>query len=106
MSKEKNILYSMTQLPVHREVSKRHIHEIYRYPPLKLTGDWNVVKKRVYHHAKIQKILSKGSNFDNVFFFSFYFSWWREGVSKYHYKRAIIGPPAKRHLNGVSLACR
>ena len=26
--------------------------------------------------------------------------------SKYHYKRAIIGPPTKRHLNGVSLACR
>ena len=26
--------------------------------------------------------------------------------SKYHYKRAINGPPAKRHLNGVSLACR
>ena len=25
------------------------------------------------------------------------------GGSKYHYKRAIIGPPAKRHLNGVSL---
>ena len=23
-----------------------------------------------------------------------------------HYKWAIIGPPAKRHLNGVSLACR
>ena len=26
--------------------------------------------------------------------------------SKYHYKWAIIGPPAKRHLNGVSLAGR
>ena len=23
------------------------------------------------------------------------------GGSKEHYKRAIIGPPAKRHLNGV-----
>ena len=30
----------------------------------------------------------------------------RGGRSKYHYKRAIIGPPAKRHLNDVSLACR
>ena len=29
-----------------------------------------------------------------------------EECSKYHYKQAIIGPPAKRHLNGVSLACR
>ena len=27
------------------------------------------------------------------------------GGSKYHYKRAIIGPPAKRLLNDVSLAC-
>ena len=26
--------------------------------------------------------------------------------AKYHHKRAIIGPPAKRHLNGVSLASR
>ena len=34
------------------------------------------------------------------------FSWWGEGGSKYHYKRTIIGPPVKRHLNGVSLACR
>ena len=24
--------------------------------------------------------------------------------SEYHYERAIIGPPPKRHLNGVSLA--
>ena len=35
----------------------------------------------------------------------FSFSWWGEGGFKYHHdKRAIIGPPAKRHLNGVSLA--
>ena len=33
------------------------------------------------------------------------FSWWGEGCSKCHYKRAIIGPPAKRHLNGISLVC-
>ena len=26
----------------------------------------------------------------------------KRGV-KYHYERAIIGPPTKRHLNGVSL---
>ena len=38
------------------------------------------------------------SNFDNVFF-----SWWWERGSKHHYKRAIIGMPAKHHLNGVSL---
>ena len=28
----------------------------------------------------------------------------RLGGSKYNFKRAIIGPPEKRHLNGVSLA--
>ena len=25
--------------------------------------------------------------------------------SKYHYKQAVISPPAKRHLNGILLAC-
>ena len=35
-----------------------------------------------------------------------FFSWWGKGGSKYHYKRVIIGPPAKRHWNGVSLAYR
>ena len=29
-----------------------------------------------------------------------------EGGDKYHHERAIIGPPAKRHLNGASFACR
>ena len=33
-----------------------------------------------------------------------FFSWWGDRESKYHYKWAIIGPPVKRHLNGVSLA--
>ena len=51
-------------------------------------------------HARIQKILSEG-----VQLWQRFFSWWGLGGSKYHYKRAIIGPPAKRHLNGVSLAC-
>ena len=30
----------------------------------------------------------------------------REEGSKYHYLRAIIGQPAKRHLDGVSMAYR
>ena len=25
----------------------------------------------------------------------------RGGIFKYHYKRAIMGPPAKHHLNGI-----
>ena len=36
----------------------------------------------------------------------FSFSWSGERGSKYHLKWAIIGPPAERHLNGISLACR
>ena len=36
----------------------------------------------------------------------FFFGWWGKGGSKYYYKRANNGPSAKRHINGVSLACR
>ena len=36
--------------------------------------------------------------------FSLVFEW--EGGSKYHYKRATIGPPAKRHLNDVACCLR
>ena len=35
-----------------------------------------------------------------------FFSWWGEVGSKYDYKWATIGPPAKRHFNGVSLTFR
>ena len=51
-------------------------------------------------HARIQKVLSEGSNLDNVsnFVLVFFFCcWWGKGESKYQYKQAIIG---------VSLACR
>ena len=56
--------------------------------------------------ARIQKVLSEGSNFVNVFFLLFFVCLllFFLGRMKYHYKRTIIGPPAKRHLNGVSLA--
>ena len=65
-------------------------------------GDWNRAIDCLVEcseslnssHARIQKVLSEGSNFDIVFLVD----------EEYHYKRAIIGPPAKRHLNGVSLA--
>ena len=30
----------------------------------------------------------------------------RENPNKYHFMRAIIDQPVKRHSNGVSLACR
>ena len=35
-----------------------------------------------------------------------FFNWWGERRSKYHHKQSNISPPAKRHLNGVLLACR
>ena len=53
-------------------------------------------------HVLIQKVMSEGVN---VFVLCL-FSWWGEGGSIYQYKRAFIGPPAKRHSNGVSLTCR
>ena len=49
-----------------------------------------------------RKFCQRGSKFDNVFFFS---CWGNKG-SKNRFNWAIIGSPAKRHLNGVSLACR
>ena len=54
-----------------------------------------------------RKFCQGRSNFDEFFFVFFCFiTWWGEEGSKYHFKRAINGPPAKRHLNGVSLAGR
>ena len=41
-----------------------------------------------------RKFFQRASNY----FFTF-FNWLWERGSKYHYKRAITGPPAKRHLN-------
>ena len=63
-----------------------------------------------------RKFFQRGSSFENVFnvvfllFFLFCF-FLGGGVMRgeriqYHYKWAIIGPPAKRHLNGISLVCR
>ena len=68
------------------------------------TIQWVHARYVVDPHARIQKVFSKGSKFDNVLFC--FFSWWGDRGSKYHYKLAIIGPQAKRHLNGVSLAGR
>ena len=54
-------------------------------------------------HSRIQKVLSEGSNLDNVFFLFFcliffpaFFSLLRGGSNKYQYKQAINGPSAKR----------
>ena len=47
-----------------------------------------------------RKFCQRGPNFDKLFLEG------RDDPRKYHFKRAIIGPPAKRHLNGVSLVRR
>ena len=52
---------------------------------------------RLWVHARIHSVCQTLTTF---------FSWLGEGGPKYHYERVIIGPPAKRRLNGVSLACR
>ena len=59
----------------------------------------------MYIMRRSRKFCQRGSNFHNVYCCC-YFSWWGEEGSKCHHKRAIICPPLKRHLNGVSLACR
>ena len=58
---------------------------------------------KIVLQARIKKFLG-GPTFPTFFIFFHCFSWWGERGSKYHYKCAIIGPPAKLHLNGVSLA--
>ena len=61
-------------------------------------------KKYAHIMRGSRKFCQMGSKFDNVFF-SFFVD---EGVEdpKVHYKWAIIGPLAKRNLDGVSLAGR
>ena len=50
-----------------------------------------------------RKFFSGGGGGSN---FKYVFSSLVERGSKYHYKRAIIGPPAKCYLNGASLVCQ
>ena len=68
-----------------------------RMPTTKIPDD---LKIKINLGAR--KFCQRGSNFDN-----FFFNLIREEGSKYDYFwGAIIGPPANRHLNGVSLAGR
>ena len=46
-----------------------------------------------------RKFTQRGSNFDKLMRVD------RIQI-QYNFMRAIIGPPTKRHLNGVSLACQ
>ena len=54
------------------------------------------------NQARIQKVLPEGVQLWQRFFFLFFF-WWGERLFKKHLKWAIIGPPAKRHLNSILL---
>ena len=58
--------------------------------------------------ADLEDFVRGGPTLTTFFFFFFwgggfvfFFSWWEIGGSKYHYKRAMIGPAAKRHFNYV-----
>ena len=67
---------------------------------------WSVIHYKVtfeWYMRGSRKFCQRGSN--KVFFCCF-FSLWGEGGSRCQYKQALIGSPAKRHWNGVSLACR
>ena len=71
-----------------------HIGGCRQRKPICLIYRYNVTS---ITHARIQKVLSEGVHFLKRFFLSL--------VYEYHYTQAIISPPAKRHFNGVSLAC-
>ena len=58
----------------------------------------DAVEMQRYMQARITKVLSEGVQLWRFLFcYILFLSWWGEGGSKYHYKRAIIGLPAKRH---------
>ena len=52
-------------------------------------------------HVRIQTVFVWGGPTITAFFLLLVFEWWREVGSRYYFKRAIVGPPAKRHLNGI-----
>ena len=56
-------------------------------------------------NARFLKVMSEGVQLSSTTFFYVLLVDEDEGGFKYHDKRAIIGPPAKRHSNGVLLAC-
>ena len=60
------------------------------------------------YHLSVTTTCADPENFvrEGLTLTMFFFSLMREELSKKHYWRALFGPPAKRHLNGVSLACR
>ena len=76
----------------------------YTHPSFKLgykIPNFSITSVRDNTHARIQKVLQEGGPTLTTFF-----QIMRDRGSKCHLKWTIIGPPAKRHLNDVSLAGR
>ena len=92
-------VYQTTTFPPHCrdnvKVKTQHIYQAMDIPVkqwLQMTGALYIA------HARIQKVSPEGVKLCNRFF---------DGrIQIPLYKRAIIGPPVKCHLNGDSLACR
>ena len=66
---------------------------------------WAYISALRHRMRESKRFCQRGSNSENLFLLLF-LSWRGKKGSIYHYKRTIIGPPAKLHLNCVSLACR
>ena len=74
-----------------------------------MSSGLNILYTSIEHpgHARIQKFFVRGwPTLRKIFLLVDEGGGGGGRIQKYHYKRAIIGPPAKRHLNGVSLACQ
>ena len=98
-------VYQTTTFPPHCEdnekVKTQHIYQAMDIPILLrgwgeavVSNDWRII----YSPCADPESVDRGVQLGNCFF---------DGrIQIPLYKRAIIGPPVKRHLNGDSLACR
>ena len=82
----------------------------WNHPPDDLYNPSLLSTNILLNMRRSRKICRMGVQLWRVFLFCFYlfffvFFWWGERGSWYHHKRANISPPAKHHLNCVSLAC-
>ena len=59
---------------------------------------WGKAQMSLHILSKSRKFYQRGLTLTMFFLFLFFLSWWRERRSKYHHKRANIGPSAKQHL--------
>ena len=99
-------VYQTPTFPLHCgdnvKVKTQHIYQAMDIPVMirgwdeaVVTNDWRIL----YSPCADPESLPEGVQLCNVFFFD-------EKIQIPLYKRVIVDPPVKRHLNGVSLACR